>query len=110
MLDASALQRIIEDAEQAASTGDFASAESLLREAARLQEAGLGPLHPDLASTFNNLGVVCEKANKLADAEQFYRRASAIASASLDPQHPLVTTSQNNLRDFHDAHGGSPEG
>ena len=108
MPDASALQRIIETAEQATSSGDFASAESLLREAARLQEAGLGPLHPDLASTFNNLGVVCERASKLADAEQFYRRACAVASASLDPQHPLVVTSQNNLRDFCHAHGASP--
>jgi hypothetical protein len=109
MPDASALQRIIETAGQAASSGDFASAESLLRDAARLQEAGLGPLHPDLAITFNNLGVVCEKANKLADAERFYRHASAIASASLDSQHPLVTASHNNLRDFCYAHGGPPE-
>ena len=32
----------------------------LLRQAARLQEASLGPRHPDLANTLNNLGIVCE--------------------------------------------------
>ena len=39
---------VIEAAEQAAAAGDYASAERLLREAADLQEASLGPLHPDL--------------------------------------------------------------
>ena len=90
----------LESAERAAASGDLAAAEALLHEVVRLQEAGLGPRHADLASTFNNLAVVCEMANKPADAEQFYRRAYAIASASLDPQDPLVATSLNNLREF----------
>ena len=51
---------IIENAEQAAAAGNYASAEDLLREAAALQEQTLGPHHPDLANTLNNLGVVCE--------------------------------------------------
>ena len=48
-----------QNAKQAAATGDYASAERLLREAAALQEQTLGPHHPDLANTPNNLGVVC---------------------------------------------------
>ena len=59
-----------------------------------LQEARLSPLHPDLASTYNNLAVVSEMAGKAADAEQFYRRAYTIASRSLKPDDPLVTTNQ----------------
>ena len=51
---------IIENAEQAAAAGNYSSAEELLREAAALQEQTLGPHHPDLANTLNNLGVVCE--------------------------------------------------
>ena len=35
---------VLESAEKAAASGDFASAEQLLRDAARLQEASLGPL------------------------------------------------------------------
>ena len=74
-------QPVIDAAEQAASAGDYASAEQLLREAALLQEASLGPLHPDLANTLNNLGVVCEITEKPADAEDCFRRACTIASS-----------------------------
>jgi len=96
---------IIAAAERAAESGNFDTAERLLREAARLQEADLGPRHPDLANTLNNLGIVCEKTGKLADAEQYYRRAVSIARTSLPPDHPFVTTSQQNLRDFCAARG-----
>lgn len=100
---------IIEEAEKAAAAGDHASAERLLREAARLQEVSLGPRHPDLANTLNNLGIVCENTGKPADAEQYFRRAVSIARTSLPPDHPFVTTSQKNLRDFCEARGKQVE-
>jgi hypothetical protein len=99
------LQSLIEAAEQAAAAGDYASAEQRLRDVAGRQEAELGPLHPDLANTLNNLGIVCEITNKPADAEQFFRRAWTIATASLEPSHPFVATSRKNLEDFCKAHG-----
>ncbi len=91
---------VLESAEKAAANGDFASAELLLRDAARLQEATLGPLHPDLANTLNNLAVVCEMTEKPADAERYFRRAYDIATAALEPDHPFVATSRQNLEDF----------
>jgi hypothetical protein len=105
-------QSVIDAAEQAASAGDYAAAEQLLREAALLQEASLGPLHPDLANTLNNLGVVCEITEKPDDAEACFRRACAIASSVLEPDHPFVATSRKNLEDFCAARGkavDSPE-
>jgi hypothetical protein len=99
------IQTVVEAAEQAAAAGDYAAAEHLLREAALLQEARLGPLHPDLANTLNNLGVVCEIRDKSADAELCYRRAHAIAIAVLEPDHPFVATSRKNLSDFCAARG-----
>ena len=96
---------VIDAAEQAAGAGDYATAEQLLREAALLQEANLGPLHPDLANTLNNLGVVCEITEKPVDAEHYFRRASAIATAVLEPDHPFVATSRKNLEDFCTARG-----
>ena len=99
------LGSIIEAAEQAATSGDFESAEQFLRQAARVQETQLGPLHPDLASTLNNLGVVCEKLNKPADAEECYRRAYAIVTSVLAADDPVVITSRENLRDFCEGHG-----
>lgn len=91
---------LLEQAERAAIAGDFASADELLKNVARIQEAELGPLHPDLTQTLNNLAIVAEKTGRPGDAETFYRRAAAIASASLPPDHPTVTDSRKNLEDF----------
>jgi len=96
---------IIEDAERAAASGDYSSAEELMREAATLQEQVLGPQHPDLANTLNNLGVVCEITDNPIDAEHYFRRAYAIATATLAPDHPFVLTSRKNLHDFCAARG-----
>jgi len=97
--------RMLEAAEQAAAADDLASADELLRGAARIQEAELGPLHPDLANTLNNLAIVAEKSGRLDDAETFYRRAVAIVSASLPVDHPMIAVSRQNLEDFCRARG-----
>ena len=99
------IEPILDSAQRAASSGDYAMAETLLREVARLQADSLGPQHPDLASTFNNLGVVCERTNNLLDAGKFYRQAFSIASACLDADDPLLIASRENFNEFHRALG-----
>ena len=94
------LQFLTSAAEQAASAGDFVSAEQQLRLAVEVQEENIGPMHPDLANTLNNLGVIYERLERPVDAERCYRRAFAIASAVLDPHHPFLTLSATNLRGF----------
>jgi hypothetical protein len=96
---------LLEAAEQAVAGGDHATAERLLRELAASQEAALGPEHPDLAATLNNLAFVCEQTGSLEDAERNYRRARAIAVASLPPGHPFIATSLRNLMQFCAANG-----
>jgi Protein of unknown function (DUF2914)/Tetratricopeptide repeat len=105
MAEPDRVQTVVDAAERAAAEKDFAAAERLLREAVRLQEADLGPHHPDLANTLNNLGVVCEMAEQPSEAETCYRRAYAIAAAALPPDHPFVTTSRENLTEFCKARG-----
>lgn len=105
MSDTRDLASVLAAAERAAAAGDFSAAEAWLREAAGRQEAELGPHHPELAHTLNNLGVVCERVGKRADAEQCYRRARDIAAAALPADHPFVLTSERNLREFLEAHG-----
>src|SRR5688572_5386062 len=100
---------IVENAEQAAAAGNYDAAEQLLREAAALQEQTLGPNHPDLANTLNNLGIVCEVTDNPIDAEHYFRRAYAIATAALPPDHPIVATSRKNLHDFCSARGRPAE-
>ena len=99
------VRNMLELAEHAATAGNLASADELLRHAASLQEAELGPSHPDLASTLNNLAIVTEKTGRPGDAETLYRRAAAIASASLPADHPMVAASRQNLKDFCHARG-----
>jgi hypothetical protein len=96
---------MLDRAERAAEAGDLASADKLLRSAARSQEEELGPLHPDLANTLNNLAIVAERTGRPDEAEAFYRRAVAIASASLPSEHPMVVASRQNLEGFCRARG-----
>src|SRR5262245_41033310 len=105
MPEAHELRSVIEAADQAAAGGDYVAAELKLREAAALQEAQLGPFHPDLANTLNNLGVIYERVDSPAEAELCYRRAYAIATTGLEPNHPFVETSRKNLEDFCKARG-----
>lgn len=99
------LQGLVDAAAEAAAAGDHLSAERLLNELAEKQEARLGPRHPALASTLNNLGVVCEALGRPDEAERHFRRACAIATAILPPDHPFVATSRKNLEDLCKAHG-----
>lgn len=103
-------RQLFDAAEQAAAAGDFHAAYDLLGSAARVQEAELGPVHPDLASTLNNLAIVAEKTGRIDAAETFYRRAAAIASASLPADHPMVADSRQNLEDFCRASGRPIDG
>ncbi len=105
MSDPVSLASLFDAAEQAALGGDFAAASRLLGEAARAQEAALGPDHLDLANTLNNLAVAHERCGQLDDAEREYRRAHAIAARTLPADDPLVTTSAQNLREFCEANG-----
>jgi len=101
--DLPAYQQAIAEADAAAASGDLATAADALRRAATLQASTLGPSHPDLANTLNNLGVVAELRGLLDEAEASYRRAAAMAEASLPADHPFVETSRRNLREFCEA-------
>jgi hypothetical protein len=96
---------IVQGVEQAEARGDHVTAERLLRQALTLQEASVGPNHPDVANILNNLAIVCELNGKLTDAEACYRRAYAIATSSLPANDPFVTTSRENLEQFCTARG-----
>ena len=96
---------MLDRAEHAATAGDFASADELLRGAARIQEEELGPLHPDLANTLNNLAIVAEQTGSSSEAETLYRRAAAIAAAAFPSDHPMVVASRQNLEGFCRARG-----
>ncbi len=104
MSEAPQARSLSELAEAAAAAGDFASAARHLQDLAAVQESELGPAHPDLANTLNNLGVASERAGELDRAEAAFRRASLITRTAFEADHPVVATADRNLREFCQAH------
>src|SRR5688572_12274729 len=94
-------------ASSAATAGDFAAAVSYLRGALDRQMDTLGPKHPDLATTLNNLALMLEQIGDTDGAGRSYRRAYSIALAALGPDDPAVGVSHANLAAFYRAHGSN---
>ena len=92
-------------AAKAATSSDFPGAVAFLRQALDQQTKTLGPDHPDLATTLNNLALMLEKVGDTPEAGRCYRRAYAIAAAALGPDDPAVQVSHANLEAFYRTHG-----
>ena len=70
---------VIQAAERAAEPVTTPRRKSFCARPLASRRASVGPRHPDLANTLNNLGIVCEITGKPDDAEQYFRRAVSIA-------------------------------
>jgi tetratricopeptide (TPR) repeat protein len=68
--------------------GEFPESEHLLTQVLKIQEKLLGPEHPELAQTLNNLGVLRHTQGRYTEAEAFYRWALEICEAHLGLQDP----------------------
>jgi tetratricopeptide (TPR) repeat protein len=77
--------------------GDYTEAEPLYRRALAIDEKVLGPDHPEVANTLNNLAVLLEARGDYTEAEPLYRRALAIDEKALRPNHPTTRLDQENL-------------
>jgi tetratricopeptide (TPR) repeat protein len=75
----------------------YLEAESLARLALEIDEQMLGPEHPDVARTLNNLAVLFQATNRLREAEPLMKRALAIDEKSYGLEHPRVAIDLNNL-------------
>ena len=77
--------------------GLYPEAESQLRAVLATRRRTLGPEHPDLAESLNNLASLLQDRGDLAGAEPLHREALAIWRKALGDGHPRVATSLNNL-------------
>ena len=75
----------------------YNNAEPLYRRALKINEAAVGPDHPNVAIRLNNLAQLLQATNRLAEAEPLYRRALEIGEAAVGPDHPTVAIRLNNL-------------
>ena len=85
--------------------GRYAEAEPLYKRSLAISEKALGPDHPDVGTSLNNLAVLYQAQGRYAEAEPLYKRSLAIREKALGPDHPDVGTSLNNLAVLYQAQG-----
>ena len=78
-------------------TGKYDRAVIVARKALEVAEKNVGPHHPDVATTLNNLAKLYDTQGQYAQAEPLYKRSLAIWEKALGPDHPDVATSLLNL-------------
>ena len=67
------------------------------KKALQVAEQNVGPDHPDVATSLNNLAVLYQVQGQYAQAEPLYKRSLAIREKALGPDHPDVAASVDNL-------------
>ena len=70
--------------------------DNFVTSAAPAREKALGPEHPDVALSLNNLAGLYDNQGKYAEAEPLYQRSLAIREKALGPGHPSVAESLEN--------------
>jgi CHAT domain-containing protein/Tfp pilus assembly protein PilF len=68
-----------------------------LERSLKIYEKALGPEHPRVAMSLNNLAVLLETQGNYAEARPLQERALKIREKALGPEHPDVAMSLNNL-------------
>jgi CHAT domain-containing protein len=66
-----------------------------------IRAKALGPEHPDLAETLNNLAQLYVLQKRYTEAEPLYRRSLGILEKSYGAEHSKVGTAVNNLAQFY---------
>ena len=87
------------------SRAQYRAAEPFYKRALVIWEKALGPDHPDVAETLDNLALLYDAEARYAQAEPLYKRALAIWEKALGPDHPDVALSLNNLAELLCAQG-----
>jgi tetratricopeptide (TPR) repeat protein len=79
------------------SQGRYGEALPLLERALRIDEAALGPDHPDVATDLNHVGWALSDLGRSAEALPLQERALRIDGAALGSDHPDVASDLNNV-------------
>jgi len=75
--------------------GHYGRAEIIARKAIEVAEKTMGPDHPDVARSLNNLAFLYRVQGKNTQAGELYTQAWLILEVSLGPDHPDVGTTIN---------------
>ena len=86
-------------------TGQYERAVVVGKKALKVAEEIVGPDHPSVATSLNNLALLYDTQGQYAAAEPLYKRALSIDEKALGPDHPSVATFLNNLAALYRATG-----
>ena len=85
--------------------GEYRQAVTLARQVIRVQEEALGPAHPDVATSLNNLAYLLDALGKYAESMTLNARALRIREQALGPEHLDVAQSLNNIASLFETRG-----
>ena len=85
--------------------GRYQKAIPFAKRALAIDEKALGPEHPAVANSLNNLALLYDALGDYSKAKPLYKRALAIYEKTLSPEHPEVAKSLNNLAELYRALG-----
>ncbi len=75
----------------------YGEAEKAYLEAIRILTVALGPEHPEVSNSYNNLGALYNKTDKPQKAADAYRLALKQRMVTIGPDHPSTTASRMGL-------------
>ena len=70
---------------------------AVAQKALKVAEQNVGPDHPHVATSLNNLALLYQTRGDYASSVPLYKRSLAILEKALGPGHPNVATSLENL-------------
>ncbi len=85
--------------------GQYREAEPFWTRYLAICEQVLGPEHPDILGSLNNLALLYRKQGKYEQAEPLYQRALTTRERVLGPEHPDTLSTVNNLAHLYHSQG-----
>ncbi|XP_046849012.1 uncharacterized protein LOC124442557 [Xenia sp. Carnegie-2017] len=76
---------------------EYEKAKDFYEQAIEIETKAFGPDHVNIATTYNNLGLVYKDMGENKKAKDFYERAMEIQTKAFGPDHVNIATTYNNL-------------
>jgi Tfp pilus assembly protein PilF len=85
--------------------GKYTEAITYYERSLKIRQKSLPANHPNLANSYNNIGLVYHNMGEYLKALSYYEKALEIKQKTLPANHPLLATSYNNIGGVYDDMG-----
>ena len=94
-------KKLEREATQLYQQGKYDEAIPLVQKILEIREKALGPDHPDVAASLNNLAELYRNQGNYAEAETLFQQSLAIVEKAFGPDHPLAAGILINLAELY---------